>query len=188
MRCDIFEADGYQAGISSFNGSIGRWMRKPCADKVALFFVSWRQRRGMPMPECENGVIGYRVVEFFVVASALFAFSGCLGGEGIPQTEVNAALDTIYALSKGDYEGAYSRFDSNLRASLTTRDLASMWTGVTNRLGQFQKIPVFKGESHETSNNSVSTIVVICAFERGKMRFEIGVTKEGQITHFSTVE
>ncbi len=94
---------------------------------------------------------------------------------------VGKANDFISALSRGDYQKAYTQLDSTLGFQVSPEKLKSVWSQLTGKAGGFVE---FK-KSDVTSKEGFSVVVQVCKFEKGLVDLHVAVNNQGQISGFN---
>jgi len=87
----------------------------------------------------------------------------------------------VMQLSKGDYEGAWNKYNKTMAKVISAKTLQVSWEAMSNQLGKLKKISKFRIEKISTFDAAYVT----CVFAGGKLDAQIIFNKRGEVVGFN---
>ncbi len=93
---------------------------------------------------------------------------------------INKAKEFIQLLQRGDYDGAYSRVDSNLGFKANPETFKKYWQNLLSKAGNFVE---FKDAKVESQNGMV-VVTQVAKFEKGHVDLKVALDNSLRVSGF----
>lgn len=92
-----------------------------------------------------------------------------------PETMESTAKQMVDEMRQKQFEQLTGRFDTELKASMTSERLEMSWAHVISHLGQFKSVKL------AAKDDELDFVDVTCAFETGEIIVRVGFDPSGQV-------